>query len=220
MFGSLSTYFEIDFGIRENHASNVPFPADATNFVVTVSAHLAKTFPQMTYRFQSIFDNFDRIDRETRFTSILYLSPWIQNIYEYVFLNDENGADKTADLLRLFCRLTSIYKDRIPFINDYIWSKLFQEARLVSTLVEEVVAFAIDSKNDNPDWTFIIAVICPSIEVCGEVTSRLLQRINKVVTTDSSIALQSKLFEISVLIKICSSLFSIHITLPRLIWPS
>ena len=124
-----------------------------------------------------------------------------------MFLNDENGADKTADLLRLFCRLTSIYKDRIPFINDYIWSKLFQEARLVSTLVEEVVAFAIDSKNDNPDWTFIIAVICPSIEVCGEVTSRLLQRINKVVTTDSSIALQSKLFEISVLIKICSSLF-------------
>ncbi|KGR02967.1 hypothetical protein MEQ_01198 [Candida albicans P87] len=208
LFGSLSTYFEIDFGIRENHASNVPFPADATNFVVTVSAHLAKTFPQMTYRFfKAFFDNFDRIDRETRFTSILYLSPWIQNIYEYVFSNDENGADKTADLLRLFCRLTSIYKDRIPFINDYIWSKLFQEARLVSTLVEEVVAFAIDSKNDNPDWTFIIAVICPSIEVCGEVTSRLLQRINKVVTTDSSIALQSKLFEISVLIKICSSLF-------------
>ena len=55
LFGSLSTYFEIDFGIRENHASNVPFPADATNFVVTVSAHLAKTFPQMTYRFSKHF---------------------------------------------------------------------------------------------------------------------------------------------------------------------
>ncbi|RCK63471.1 Inhibitory regulator protein IRA1 [Candida viswanathii] len=208
LFGSLSTYFEIDFGIRESHAVKVPFPADATNFVVSVSAYLADNFPQMTYRFfKAFFDNFERMDKETRFTSILYLSPWIQNIYEYVYLSDENGADKTADLFRLLCRLTNLYKDQIPFINDYIWSKLFQEARLVLTLVEEVVAFAIDSKNDSPDWSFIIAVIRPSIEVCGEVTSRLTKRISVTLTTDSTVALESKLFEISVLIKICSSLF-------------
>ncbi|KAL6451004.1 IRA2 Inhibitory regulator protein IRA2 [Candida maltosa Xu316] len=208
LFGSLSTYFDIDFGIRENHAVKVPFPADATNFVVGVSTYLANNFPDMTYRFfKAFFDNFERMDKETRFTSILYLSPWIQNIHEYVYSSDENGADKAADLFRLFCRLTSIYKDKIPFINDYIWSKLFQEAKLVSTLVDEVVAFAIDSKNNSPDWSFIIAVIRPSIEVCGEVTSRLIKRIGKTLTTDPTVALQSKLFEISVLIKICSSLF-------------
>lgn len=208
LFGSLSTYFEIDFGIRESHAVKVPFPADATNFVVSVSEYLASNFPQMTYRFfKAFFDNFERMDKETRFTSILYLSPWIQNIYEYVYLSPENGADKAADLFRLFCRLTNIYKDKIPFLNDYLWSKLFQEARLVLTLVEEVVAFAIDSKNDSPDWSFIIAVIRPSIEVCGEVTARLTKRIGAALTTDSTVALESKLFEISVLIKISSSLF-------------
>ncbi|CAI5757203.1 unnamed protein product [Candida verbasci] len=218
LFGSLSSYFNIDFGITESHAKYLPFPTDATNFVVNVSNHLSSNFPQMTFRFfKAFFDNYEKMDIGTRSISILYISPWIGNVYDFVYLQyNGNGPNRVADLVRQFCRLSVANKEHVAFINDYIWKKLFQEARMVSTLVDEVVAFAIDSKNEGPDWSFIISVINPSIEVCGEVILRLVQTINVTVTTDSAIASQSKLFEIEVLIKICSTLFFNSFTLSRL----
>lgn len=148
LFGSLSSYFEIDFGISETHAKSLPFPTDATDLVVSVSKHLSVTFPEMTYRFfKAYFDNFEKMDRETRLTSILYVTPWINNIYDYVYSQSGfRGPDRVADLIRQFCRITMLNKDRVPFTNDYIWNILFRETRLVSSLVDEVVAFAIDSK--------------------------------------------------------------------------
>ncbi|KAG7660703.1 IRA2 [[Candida] subhashii] len=218
LFGALSSYFDIDFGIKEHHAKSVSFPANSTDFVVSVSEHLASNFPQLSYRFfKSFFDNYEKMPTENKLTSILYVSPWIENIYDHVYLsNDENGPERVADLVRQFCRLSAKNKDHIAFINDYIWKKLFLETRLMSVLVDEVVAFAIDSKNEGPDWSFIIAVICPSIEVCGEVISRLIACINRATTTDSPIASQSKLFEMKVLVKICSSLFFNSYILARL----
>lgn len=218
LFGSLSSYFEIDFGITEAHAKSLPFPTDATALVVSVSRHLSNKFPEMTYRFfKAYFDNFEKMDLDTRLCSILYMAPWINNIYDYVYSQSGfRGPDRVADLIRQFCRLTVINKSRVPFINDYVWNILFRETRLVPSLVDEVVAFAIDSKNMGPEWSFIIAVITPSVEVCGEVISRLLTAIKYVLTTDSAIASQSKLFEITVLIKICSSLFFSSYALARL----
>lgn len=218
LFGALSSYFDIDFGIKEHHAKSISFPANSTDFVVSVSEHLATTFPQLSYRFfKSFFDNYDKMPEENKLTSILYVSPWIENIYDHVYLlSDENGPERVADLIRQFCRLSSKNKEHIAFINDYIWKKLFLETRLMQVLVDEVVAFAIDSKNEGPDWSFIIAVISPSIEVCGEVISRLISCINNASTGDSAIACQSKLFEIKVLIKICSSLFFNSYVLARL----
>ena len=52
--------------------------------------------------------------------------------------------------------------------------------------------------------------------MCGEVISRLLTAIRYTLTTDSAIASQSKLFEITVLVKICSALFFSSYTLARL----
>ncbi|KAI5954646.1 IRA2 [Candida jiufengensis] len=209
LFGSMSSYFEIDFGISEEHAKTLPFPTDATNMVVSVSKHLSKSFPEMTYRFfKAYFDNFEKMEQESRLCSILYISPWINNIYDDVYSQiGINGPDRVADLIRQFCRISVLNKDQISFINDYIWRKLFLESRLVSALVDEVVAFAIDKKNEGPEWSFIISVITSSVEVCGEVISRLMTIIKHTLTTDSPIASQSKLFEITVLIKICSSLF-------------
>ncbi|KAI3402447.2 IRA2 [Candida oxycetoniae] len=218
LFGALSSYYDIDFGITEKHARTSPFPTDATNLVVAVSNHLASHYPRMTYRFfKAYFDNYENMESQSQLSSILYMAPWVNNVYDYVYSQSgHNGLERVADLIRQFCRITSLNRKQIPFINDYIWKKLFQETRLVSSLVEEVVAFAIDSKNEGPEWSFIIAVIVPSVEVCGEVMSRLMFSVRHAVTTDSAIASQSKLFEITVLVKICSSLFFNSYILARL----
>ncbi|CAK9436789.1 uncharacterized protein LODBEIA_P13110 [Lodderomyces beijingensis] len=218
LFGSLSSYFDIDFGVSEKNAKSLPFPTDATNISVEVSSHLAKTYPEMTYRFfKAYLDNYEKMEHSTRLNSILYISPWISNVYDYVYSQSEyNGPERVGDLIRQFCRITVLNREHTSFLSDYVWKKLFQETRLVEALVEEVVAFAIDSKNVGPDWSFIISIIVPSGEVCGEVSTRLNSAVKTVLTTDSAIALQSKLFEITVLVKVCSSLFFSSYLLARL----
>lgn len=218
LFGSLSSYFGIKFGATDKHAKTMTFPADATDLVVEVSTHLALQYPEMSFRFlKAYFDNFEKMEQGARLSSILYISPWINNIYDHIYARIEfNGPDRVGDLIRHFCRITALNQEHVPFFNDYIWKKLFLETRLVPTLIEEVVAFAIDSKNVGPRWSFIISVITPSIEVCGAVMAKLKSLVKYTVTTDSSIALQSKLFEISVLLKICSSLFFNSYILARL----
>ncbi|EAZ62896.2 Ras GTPase activating protein RasGAP/neurofibromin [Scheffersomyces stipitis CBS 6054] len=221
LFGSLSTYFDIDFRIKSSHARSLAFPADSTSFVVSISTHLARGIPEMSYRFfKAFFDNYEKLPEENKLSSIIYISPWIDNVYDYICLeNEENGPGRVAELVRQFCRISFLNKEHIAFLNDYIWKKLFSEPRLASTLVDEVVAFAIDNKNDGPDWSFIIAVISPSIEVCGEVVSRLITAVGKAKKKDSAIAAKSKLFEIRVLVKICASLFFNSYALARLYLP-
>ncbi|KAK6203153.1 uncharacterized protein RJT21DRAFT_119299 [Scheffersomyces amazonensis] len=217
LFGALSTYFDIDFGIDCHHAKSIAFPANSTQFVVSVSTHLSNNLPTLSYRFfKAFFDNYDKLPEENKLSSIIYISPWIRNIYDYIYLaSEENGAGRLAELVRQFCRISALNKDHIAFLNDYIWKRLFSETRLISVLVDEVVAFAVDNKNDT-DWSFIIATISPSIEVSGEVVSRLINCVNKAKKHESSIASQSRLFEIKVLVKICSSLFFNSYTLARL----
>lgn len=217
LFGALSSYFDIDLGIKLKHATTIAFPVNTNEFVVSVSEHLAFKFPYMSYRFfKAFFDNYDKLPEHNKLSAITYISPWIENIYENIYLESTfDGPDKTADLVRQFCRISATNKDNIAFLNDYIWKKMFNETRLITILVDEVVAFAIDNRNDGPDWSFIIAVISPSVEVCGEVIDRLISCVNKAKKDDSEIASQSKLFEIKILIKICASLFFNSYTFSR-----
>ena len=219
LFASLSTYFEIDFGIKTTHAKNVAFPTNIMDFVVSVSSHLSKIYPKMTYRFfKAFFDNYEKVPEENKLSSIMFLAPWIENIYEFVYIaNDDSGEERVTHIIRQFSRLSLQNRAYISFLNDYIWKKLFAESALLPILVDEVVAFAIDNNtNENTDWAFITAVISPSVEVCGEVVKKLITCVNKAKCNDSAIASRSKLFEIRVLVKICSSLFFNSYTITRL----
>lgn len=208
MFASLSTYFEIDFGILPSHAKYIAFPTDATDFVVSVSEYLSKKLPNMTDRFIKAFlENYDKIQDDRKMSAIKYLSPWIDNVcLEILFQEGTSGKDNVADIIRQFCKICTIEQKDSVYFNDYIWKKLFNEPKLTPILIDEVVACTIDNRSTGPNWSFTISVITPSVEVCGEIISRLILCINEAKTTDSVIVSQSKLYEIMVLVKIAASL--------------
>lgn len=209
LFASVANYFEIDYSISKNHARDLSYPANTTDFIVAISEHLSDKFPEMSYRFlRAFFDCYEKLPKNHRINAILYITPWVENICDYVYLRDEqNGLDRVAGIIRQFCLISSLNKEVISAINDYIWKKLFSESILVPLLLDEIVTFAMDNRNDDPDWSFIISVISPSVEICGETISRLIECINKATNSDSEIASESKLFEIMILVKICASLF-------------
>lgn len=209
LFASVSNYFEIDYQISRSHAKDLAYPANTTDFIVAISKHLAQKCPEMTYRFfRAFFDCYEKLPKHHRMNAILYVSPWVPNICDYIYLQDEQtGPDRVAGIIRHFCLISALNKDTISAINDYIWKKLFSDSILIPLLLDEVVTFAMDNRNDDPDWTFIISVLSPSADLCGHTISRLIKCIGSATSHDSEIASESKLFEIMILVKICGSLF-------------
>lgn len=214
LFAGLSSYFEMEMGISVEHAKSIAFPANTTDFIVATSKYLSKQKPELSYRFfKAFFDYYEKLPHSHRVLALMYISPWIDNVCDYIYLstNDGNeasrGASRTIDIIRLFCKISSDDKSHIAYINDYIWKKLFGDFRLTTILVDEVVAYALDSINEGPDWSFIIAVVTPTIEVCGEIVTRLTTAIAETSVESTLVAKQTKLIEIQVLIKICSVIF-------------
>lgn len=206
LFASLSIYFDIDFGILVSHAKLIAFPVDTTEFVVSVSANLAKKQPERTFRFlKGFFNNFSKFPPGLRISGIMYASPWINNV-DSVY-NEFEGPAKVAEIIRNFSRITVQNRSLLSFINEYIWKKLFSEVRLTSILMDELVAYTIENDSDSSEWDPLISVISPSIELCGEVVARLIDCIRNTRIDDSEVASQTKLLEITVLVKICASLF-------------
>lgn len=209
LFATLSKYFDFDFGISPDHAKNVCYPIDTTEFIVGVSDHLSKSLGPLTYRFlKAFFNNYEKLKPEHRLSAIMYISPWVGNVCDNIYLDtNDSGIEKVSEIIRQFCRITAAEGEHVTSMNELVWKKFFGESRLTKILIEEVIAFAVDNKKTGPEWASIISIIAPSVEVCGEVTSRLIQAVGNAKVTDSVIASQSKLLEILILVKICSSLF-------------
>lgn len=207
LFTALSSYVDINFGIGSANSKRETFPADTTSFVSSVSGHFSKCLPDMTAGFLSaFFDNWGRLPEKLKVSGLMYMSPWLANVTQHILLK-RDGNVKTSEIVRHLCRISAQNCSLLPFLQEIAWNQLFDEARLSAVLMDEIIAFVIEKKDDDSNWEDLVSVINPSSAVCGEVVSRLIKRIKDAEENDLEIALQSKLLEIGVLIRVCSSLF-------------
>lgn len=207
LFAALNDYFDLGLGISAVHTSKVTFPIDTTDFIVMASTHLAAKRPEYTYDFLKVFfNNFTKLPEDLRLSGILYISPWLDNVGRHV-MTEQDGTEKMASIIRLFCKLTDQNRNFAPILNDKIWKKLFDEMSLIHILVEEIVSFAIDNFADAESWCTIILMVTPSVELCGEIIARINSCIAETSRHDSELVIQSKQLEITVLVKVCGSLF-------------
>lgn len=207
LFSALDSFFDLNLGLTPRQINKVTFPLDTTDFIVTVSTHLASARPECSYHFlKTFFANFSKLPDDLRLSGILYVLPWLDNIGRYV-ATDSDGPEMMAFIVRLFCRLTIRHRNFAPILNDKVWKKLFDEMALISILVDEIVAFAVDNIAVVDTWCTIIATVTPSVELCGEVVARINSCIGHTSRNDLDIAIQGKQLEITVLVKICGLLF-------------
>lgn len=202
---SFCFYFDLKFDNSSRYLSKLTFPVDTTEFVVTFSTNLARQFPSRTYIFLEAFlSNFEKLEEELKVSAILYVSPWVDNIHQNLS-GEKNGVEKLATIIRQFCKLTTKNKIMLLLLNEAVWKKIFSDMRMTTILVDELVALIMVSKSEDRDT--IISVFYPSVELCGEVVARLNERISKARKTDSEIVIQSKISEITILVKLCATLF-------------
>ncbi|OBA19106.1 hypothetical protein METBIDRAFT_33704 [Metschnikowia bicuspidata var. bicuspidata NRRL YB-4993] len=204
---SFSSYYNITFDSSSRYFSKASFPVDMTDFVVSYSSSLADHFPQYSHEFlRSFFANFDKFTASSKISGVMYISPWVVNLHEHIS-KEIDGVEKMSFIVRQLCKITTKNPLILSFMKELIWKKIFRDMRMTTILVDELVAIAMEIASESDDWNIIISVFHPSVELCGELVSRLHNCIYKTKKGDSAIVIQSKISEISILIKICSSLF-------------
>lgn len=207
--------FNLDLGRQLANSPEVYFPRDNNSFVVSISEKLAETYPRVTAEVIGAFFKVyaEQVTPRQRYNAVVYVAPWISNIYDHVFkVDDENGADYVAEIIRNFLSVSTIDPVFLSAFNAQIWSKLCLEDRISPILVNEIVLTAIDREAEGSDWKSIIALLTstPTVELCGHVIQRL-KDISHIPFPDGngnySVDSHSSWIEITVLLQICVSLF-------------
>lgn len=178
LLAACQKHFHLDIGRDLAQLHEVYFPRDNNSFVVAVSEKLAQTMPEVTGELiKSFFDVFNNnITPRQRLSAILYVSPWISNLYEHVFkTDDENGKGFVAEIIR---NLLSVSTKDSTFLSAFsmrIFSKICLEDRLSEILVDEIVLNAVDREAEGKDWLTSISLLSstPTVEICGYVIKRL-----------------------------------------------
>ncbi|ODV64184.1 RasGAP domain-containing protein ASCRUDRAFT_73863 [Ascoidea rubescens DSM 1968] len=212
LLGAIFKSLELENKRRVSSGIELAFPKDHSSFVSSISNSIASSFPNITYQFIKGFFDAYRSSEIHKIHCILYVSPWIKNIYSHVFANgDEDGPDKAAELIREFVKISiGNNETNLVSFNVNVWSKLVLEDRLASILVDEVIATAIDFEAEGEYWPSVISLISstPTNEICSLVISRLKDKIKKIPPYQiNSIATQTSWIEVTVLIKISVYLF-------------
>ena len=202
---ALDAYLDLGLGMSTN-TSMVTFPIDTTDIVVAALRHLAALRPAYTYDFvKEFFASFGKLPRDAQLSGILYIVPWLDNLGAHV-LTAGDGVEKMASFVRLFCRMTVQHRALAPVLKDMVWKRLFNEMAIMHILVEEMVLFAIDNIADADAWCPLMAMVTPSMELCGEFIARIHTCIAQACSHDAEIVTQSKQLEITVLVKVCGLL--------------
>jgi hypothetical protein len=221
------THFKLDFGNKIVQFPEVYFPKDYNPFVIKLSEKLAVSSPHLTSEFiTAFFDVYnDTITSRQRLSALLYVSPWVSNIYEHVYRNDgERGTEVVSKIISNFLNIAT--KDTI-FLKEFnmsIFSNLCLEDNLSKILVDEVVLNAIDREASGEDWKACISLLTsfPTVTTCGHIIKKL-REIGSIPFPNSkgkySLEAQSNWTEITVLVHICVSLFFNSLTLTEMFLP-
>ncbi len=166
-------------------SSNSTIPRDELfvpkNIVSTVrrySEELSNKSPNTTYDFiKGFFQAFEMTTSSRRDLILMYVSPWIHNIYTNVYLSDKRkGPRRSRTLIREFLRISSISKSLTGLFHKYIWRPLCEREELSDILVDEVINSAIDKKNEGSNEEDILSVLTafPSYIHSQEIMNKLI----------------------------------------------
>lgn len=202
--------FGLDFGTEFRNAMELYVPNDTTTFLSLLGNSLAKAHPELTpYMWKYILEGLESkiIKHEDTPQSVCTLSYWISNLYEHVYLmDDEDGPERVSTIFRTLIRLT--VADTTVYLNQ-IWSQIGADDRLIPLLTDEIINHALERDSENRDWQKTISLLTslPTVEVACNIIQKLLNLIRSFLPSLKQEALTQSWSELMILTKVCSHVF-------------
>lgn len=205
--------FNLDFGTRFHSSPEVYVPSDCGTFLRLFSKSISKSSPDLT---RYIFEYFIHglvnqiIPFEFVPQTILCLSYWVPNLYEHVYLVDEEeGPEVMAHIIRGLIGLTVSEPSFTVIYLQQIWFHLALEGNLTVLIVEEVLNHALDRDSENRDWKKLLPLLnaLPTIDVASHIINRLMNMIKSFLPSIKLETFTQSWSELTILVKATIPLF-------------
>lgn len=208
LLASIPHRFNVDFGreIRGGHGLRIP--KYEVTMAVSISEAAAKSRPDLTLQFVYAFVKaFKASHGEVALSTVLYATPWMENVYKHVYLADEDGPQKTVAIVRRLLDLTVLSPSHHSVFLLRIWPALCLEPGLSELLVDEVVNFAVDRGiQENVEDVLAVITSFPTLSIAGTVLARCRDLLGKPLAGERSLVNHPNWMEIVVLVKLISVL--------------
>lgn len=229
LLATLPARFDIAFNKDLHGGPGLAIPKNELTMAVSFSETVASSHPQMTYEFLTeFFNSYQNFGSDGRQSSaILYIVPWVKNIYEHVFLADERkGAEKTSSLIRHCVELTAFSSEEYNLMSLNVWPILCLEDSLSEIIVEEVIRYVLERNLGVTKVEACLAIITsfPTVSLCGTVIARIRHLLSKPMGTENrSLPCHPNWNEIELLVKTVSyltfdSLVIVEVYLPEILY--
>ncbi|ODV83584.1 hypothetical protein CANARDRAFT_29814 [[Candida] arabinofermentans NRRL YB-2248] len=200
---SLTKSFHLSIGRKIESANGVTFPYGDVEYIFAISASLAEAHPYLTYDFlYGFFNAFEFALPEDKSAIVIYTAPWIKNIYQHVFMADPlRGPQRTSELIKKFVRASRNSRFTTISFSMFIWSHLSLEDDLIETIIDEIIAAAIDHEAEGHDWEEITKFwpLTPTVEICGLLIRKIRDRSYSISDTETEIEAHMRWIETTVL---------------------
>ncbi|KAG0688854.1 mitotic spindle checkpoint protein Bub3 [Pichia californica] len=187
----------------------VVFPYGNTDYICAVSSSVAENHPTLTYAFiHAFFGAYNSLNEEEKNSMVLCVSPWIKNIYTYVYLsNSVLGPSRACDIIRKCVRASRDQK-QFQVFGLFIWPQLSLEDGLIEIIIDEIVAASIDHEAEGNDWQRITKYwpLRSSIEICSVLIKRMKEKSYNMPLDETDIEAHSRWIETTVLARFLSYL--------------
>lgn len=187
----------------------VIFPYGNNDYIIQISANIARNHPDLTYAFiHGFFNGFTKMSDEEKKMMVLCVSPWVKNIYRYVYHSDSlMGPTRTREIIRKYV-LASRENINHKIFSLFIWPQLSLEDGLIDIIIDEIVTASIDYEAEGNDWNQITKYwpLKSSIEICSVIISRLKEKSYNLPLKETEIEAHTRWIETTVLAKFLSYL--------------
>ncbi|CAN6633860.1 hypothetical protein TRVA0_014S01464 [Trichomonascus vanleenenianus] len=211
LLATIPSRFDIDFGRELRGGPSLAIPKNEVTMAVAFSEAVAISHPEMTDQFlMEFFSSYNSLSKECRQESILYAVPWIKNIYQHVYLADEeNGLEDAQRLIRncLSATIGNVLDYNCLLMN--VWPILCLEEDFTEILLDEVLACIVDRGLDDAYIEDALSVITsfPTVNVCGTVLAKIRKLLMKPLpVTERSLVNHPNWVELVSLVKMTSYL--------------
>ncbi|EJS41849.1 ira2p [Saccharomyces arboricola H-6] len=204
--------FGVNFGLHFHRSPEVYVPEDTTTFLGVVGKSLAESNPELTaYMFIYILEALKNnvIPHVYIPHTICGLSYWIPNLYQHVYLaDDEEGPENISHIFRVLIRLSVKETDFKAVYMQYVWLLLLDDGRLTDIIVDEVINHALERDSENRDWkkTISLLTVLPTTEVANNIIQKIMVKIRSFLPSLKLEAMTQSWSELTILVRI-----SIHV---------
>ncbi|CCE65652.1 hypothetical protein TPHA_0M00770 [Tetrapisispora phaffii CBS 4417] len=211
---ALQNTYKMDFGFFLYTSPEIYVSQNGSQILTEVTKTLVAKSSELTPYIIPCLLNLlesDILDFDDIPTYLSYLSAWMHNVYQHIYIADlnEDGVALTTKIIHRVIRLTVKHEAYSSLYIDNIWHPMLVELQFINIVVDETLVYASERLYENKDKNKVLNILgsLPTFPVAKIVIGKLLDIINSFSHSLIYEASNKSWSDLLILSKLASDLF-------------